>query len=214
MAFEEDSPKYSTFENGHISNIRVPLVFHHASLPRIQLSVNATSMSIIPTILDLLVTTSSLNTQDSDIASNLIHQYEGQSLIRPYQVSKKGRQSWIVTVLNAGGAVLSVSSAAVPYRLTLPICKAGEYRFTDSAQDPNELHPVEEYDIEKLASKLAKGYGEEAAQWVIDAEKIGKWWVLEQRRRWRFAGASLQDDRKPEELRGAGAVKKEHWWDT
>ena len=214
MAFEEDSPKYSTFENGHISNIRVPLLFHHPSLPRIQLGVNGTSMSVIPTILDLLTATSSLNAQDSDIASNLIHQYEGQSLLRPYQVEKNGRQSWIISVINAGGAILSVSSAAVPHRLILPVCKSGVYRFTSTNRDPNELHPIEEYSISELAARVAQKYDDAAAEWVIDAEKIGKWWVLEQRRRWRFSGASLLVDQKPEEFKGAGEVKKEHWWNT
>ena len=214
MAFEEDSPKYSTFENGHISNIRVPLLFHHPSLPRIQLQVNVTSISVIPTILDLLTATSSLNTQDSDIASNLVHQYEGQSLLRPYQVEKNGRQSWIMSVINAGGAILSVSSATVPYRLILPVCKSGVYRFTSTDRDPNELHPVEGNSISELAARVAKKHDNAAAKWVMDAEKIGKWWVLEQRRRWRFSGASLQSDRKPEELKGAGTVKKAHWWIT
>lgn len=157
--------------------------------------------------------TSSLNTQDTEIASNLIQQYEGQSLARPYKVKKNGRQAWIVSVLNAGGAILSVSSAAVPHRLILPICKAGVYRFTSTTRDPNELHPIEEYSISALAARVAKEFEDEAANWVTDAEKIGKWWVVEQRRRWKFTGASLQDDRTAEELRGAGSIKKEHWWD-
>lgn len=45
-AFQEDSPVRGTFENGHVSNLRVPLLFHHPSLPRMQLEVNATSMSV------------------------------------------------------------------------------------------------------------------------------------------------------------------------
>ena len=214
MAFEEDSPVHSTFENGHISNMRVPLNFYHPSLPRLQLYVNATSLSIIPTILDLLVTTSSLDEHDSNIASDLIHQYEGQSLIRPYQVMKSGRQAWNIAVLNAGGAFLSVSSAAVPYRLVIPVCKSGVYRFTSNDQDPNELHPLEANSISDLAKRVRTDFNSDASDWVEEAEQTGKWWVIEQRRRWRYSGASLQDDRNPEELKGAGAEKKEHWWDT
>jgi hypothetical protein len=214
MAFKEDSSHYTTFENGHISNLRVPLLFHHPSLPRIQLAVNATSMSIIPTILDLLIATSSLNSQDMDISSNLIHQYEGQSLIRPYQVEKNGRQAWNIGVLNAGGAVLSVSSAAVPYRLVMPVCKNAAYRFTSTERDPNELRPLEEYSISDLAFRIKVEYGEDAVKWVLDAEKIGKWWMLEQRRRWNYHGASLQDDRSPEEMKEAGKKRLKHWWDT
>ena len=205
---------HSTFENGHISNLRVPLIFHHPSLPRIQLAINATSLSIIPTILDLLITTSSLNTQDLDIASHLIHQYEGQSLIRPFIPKKHGRQQWNIAVLNAGGALLSVSSAAAPYRLVLPICKPGVYRFTDTDQDPNEVSAVDENSISALAKKLRRRFGDEAAEWVVEAEKVGKWWALEQRRRWGYEGASLQDDRRPEEMRGVGKTKGRHWWET
>ena len=181
MAFEEDSPVYTTFENGHIKNLAVPLVFHHPLLPRIQLDVNATSLSIIPTILDLLISTSSLNAQDLEIASNLIHQYEGQSLLRPYRTEKNGRQAWNIAVLNAGGAVLSVSSAAMPFRLVIPVCKAGVYRFTSTASDPNELAPMEEYSVTALAARVRRQHGDAAAKWVIEAEKIGKWWVFEQK---------------------------------
>jgi hypothetical protein len=205
---------HSTFENGHISNIRVPLLFYHPSLPRIQLGINATSLSILPTILDLLVASSSLNTQDLDIASNLMHQYEGQSLIRPFVAQKHGRQQWNIAVLNAGGAFLSVSSAAVPFRLVLPICKSGVYRFTDTEQDPKETSAIEEISISALAKKLREEFRYEAAQWVIEAEEVGKWWVLEQRLRWGYDGASLQDDRNPEDMYGMGKSTDRHWWET
>jgi hypothetical protein len=205
---------HSTFENGHISNIRVPLVFYHPSLPRIQLEVNATSLSILPTILDLLVATSSLNTQDLDAASNLIHQYEGQSLIRPFLPKKHGRQQWNIGVLNAGGALLSVSSAAVPFRLVIPICKSGVYRFTDTDLDPYETSPIEENSISALAKTLSQHFGDETSAWAVEAEQIGKWWVLEQRRRWGYYGASLHEDRAPEELGDMGKTTGEHWWEV
>jgi len=215
MAFEEDAQRRSTFENGHISNMRVPLLFHHPSLPRIQLSMNATSVSILPTLLDLLTTTSSLGKQDSEIASDLIQQYEGQSLIREFESERNGRQIWNMGVLNPGGTVLSVSSAAVPYRLIMPVCKSGVYRFTANDIDPYEDHPLEEYSLDAMRKRVGTEIGEEAAKWVVDAEKVGKWWMLEMRRRWSFDGAALQDDRKPEELEGAGMAgtkKKKPWW--
>ncbi|EHL00447.1 hypothetical protein M7I_3529 [Glarea lozoyensis 74030] len=155
--------------------------------------------------------------KDTEIANNLVHQYEGQSLIRPFVTKKRGRQAWNVGVLNAGGAVLSVSSAAVPYRLVLPVCKNGVYRFTDVSKDPNELNPIEEFSVEALSKKVSKTYteeGEEVGQWVGDAAKVGKWWVLEQRRRWRFGGAALQNDRKSDEMEGMGKTVKKHWWET
>ena len=201
---------HSTFENGHITNLRVPLLFYHPSLPRIQLAINATSLSIIPTILDLLITTTSLNTQDIEIASNLIHQYEGQSLVRPFIPQRHGRQQWNIGVLNAGGALLSVSSAAKPYRLVLPICKPGVYRFTDTEVDPNEISAIEGNSISALAKSLRRKFGDQAAGWVSEAEQIGKWWVLEQRSRWGYDGASLQDDRRPDEMKGVGKTTGKH----
>ncbi|TVY30053.1 hypothetical protein LHYA1_G002536 [Lachnellula hyalina] len=215
MAFEEDAQKRSTFENGHISNMRVPLLFHHPSLPRIQLAINATSMSILPTILDLLTTTSSLSQQDSEIASDLLQQYEGQSLIREFEPERNGRQQWNMGVLNPGGTVLSVSSAAVPYRLIMPVCKSGVYRFTSNDMDPYEDSPLEEYSLDSMQKRVHKEIGGPAAQWVAEAEKVGKWWMLEMRRRWDFNGAALQNDRRPEELEGAGmkgTKTKRPWW--
>lgn len=178
------------------------------------MGINATSLSIIPTILDLLVETSSLSALDVDIASNLIHQYEGQSLLRPFVTKKNCRQQWNIAVLNAGGAFLSVSSAAVPFRLVLPICKAGIYRFTDTERDPYEASAIEANSISALANKLRKKFGDEASRWVIEAEEVGKWWVVEQRQRWGFDGASLQDDRNPNDVDGMEKGKGRHWWQT
>ncbi|OAX79570.1 hypothetical protein ACJ72_06113 [Emergomyces africanus] len=93
QAFEEDSDRTGTYENPHISNFRVPLVFRHPHLPRIQVHANASSMSILPTILDLLVSTKSLDAIDTAAASDLMHDYEAQSLLRPYQPSFNGRQA-------------------------------------------------------------------------------------------------------------------------
>ena len=195
--------------------MRVPLLFHHPSLPRIQLAINATSMSILPTILDLLTTTSSLSQQDSEIASDLLQQYEGQSLIREFEPERNGRQQWNMGVLNPGGTVLSVSSAAVPYRLIMPVCKSGVYRFTSNDMDPYEDSPLEEYSLDSMQKRVHKEIGKPAAQWVAEAEKVGKWWMLEMRRRWDFNGAALQNDRRPEELEGAGmkgTKTKRPWW--
>jgi arylsulfatase A-like enzyme len=215
-AFEEDAAFHGTFENGHIANLKVPLVFHHPSLPRLQLEINATSTSILPTILDLLSSTSSLNKQDTEIANNLVHQYEGQSLIRPFVPEKNGRRAWNVGVLNAGGAVLSVTSAGQKYHLVLPICKNGVYRLTNLVTDPTEYNAVEAYSIEELCKKILLNYRapEAAQEWVKEAAKVGKWWALEQRRRWRFEGAALQEDQKSDEMEGMGKVTKKHWWET
>jgi hypothetical protein len=186
QAFTEDSEMSGTYDNPHISNFRVPLIFRHPLLPRLQLNVNAASISILPTILDLLVNTDSLNKLDKEAASDLIHEYEGQSLVRPYKTTHNGRQAWNMGILNAGGTRLSVSSAAVPFRLSLPLRDDYTYSFTDAQEDPNELDFIEEWNIDSLAATIRRQHGDAAADWVIDAEQVGKWWVEERKRLWNY----------------------------
>jgi arylsulfatase A-like enzyme len=186
QAFNEDSPVSGTYENGHISNFRIPLVFRHPLLPKIQITANATSMSVLPTILDLLVQTKSLNDKDSTAALDLLNEYEGQSLIRPYQATHNGRQAWNFGIINAGGTMLSVGSAAVPFRLIMPLTEDFEFVFTNLNTDPDELHPLRGWYAEELTSRVQSEHGEKAAQWVTEAEKIGRWWVAERKRLWNF----------------------------
>jgi hypothetical protein len=84
--------------NTHVTGYQVPLVFPNSLLPRIHISANASSISILPTILDLLIQSSSLGQDDIAIASALIKQYEGQSLLRP---SEK------YTIIGKAGPLLS-----------------------------------------------------------------------------------------------------------
>lgn len=212
-------------------NLRVPLTFHHPSLPRLTLRTTTTSTSILPTILDLLASTSSLSPHDTLVATNLLQQYEGQSLIRAPSPHHEQSRSYIPTILNAGGALLSLSStsAALPFRLVIPICsKTGTYRFTNTRLDPDELAPIEAFSIPQLADKILKTNGitrrdghedqdpqrEEAARWIADAEKWAGWWVLEQRRRWGYHGGAGAGDADPGEFEGMGRIRKEHWWET
>lgn len=175
-----------TYENGHISNFRIPVVFRHPLLPRIQVTANATTMSVVPTILDLLVNTKSLNGKDSDIALDLMNEYEGQSLIRPYQAQKNGRQAWNFGIINAGGTMLSVTSAASPYRLIVPLTNDFEYAFSNLETDPDEASIVTEWTVKGLATRVSKEYGKPAAKWAQDAERIARWWVDERKRLWNY----------------------------
>lgn len=188
QAFAEDTKVTGTFENGHISNFRVPLVFRHPRLPRIDISANVTSLSIVPTILDLLVQTHSLNEHDSRIASALMHEYQGQSLLRPFRSSHNGRQVWNMGLINAGGALLSVASAEVPYRLVLPLKEGFQYRFTHLERDPAEKRPLEAWELDRLQARVLQAYGQDAANWLKDAAKVGRWWVAEQKRIWNYRG--------------------------
>ncbi|KAJ6189328.1 hypothetical protein N7519_004236 [Penicillium mononematosum] len=186
QAFGEDCPVTGTYHNPHISNFRVPLVFHHPLLPRMHLNVNGSAVSILPTILDLLVNTNSLNADDTEIALDLMNEYEGQSFIRPYRTSHNGREAWNMGVINAGGSMLSVGSAAVPWRLNLPLNNDFEYRFTDLNKDPYELEPVTGWTMGSLAAEVHFKHGPEAFDWAQKAEKVGLWWVAERKKLWNY----------------------------
>lgn len=147
---------------------------------------NASSISILPTILDLLVNTNSLDEQDKDAASDLIHEYEGQSLLRPYKATHNGRQAWNMGIINTGGTMLSVSSAAVPYRLILPLTKDFSYTFSDLSRDPHETDVIEDWDHHSLFHNIKEKYGHEATTWASDARKVGLWWVHEKKRLWNY----------------------------
>ncbi|KAJ5748775.1 uncharacterized protein N7511_010471 [Penicillium nucicola] len=220
QAFGEDNNDMTgTYENGHISNFRVPLVFHHPKMPRVNINANATALSIIPTILDLLVQSNSLDERDSEIASALLPEYQGQSLLRPFLASMEEpsqtrhgdhrepepessqfearshpespakRSVWNMGLINAGGSMLSVTTASVPYRLVLPLKEGFEYSFTHLGEDPNEDHPIKDWTLKLLIEEVTPKYGEEAAAWLSDAEKVGKWWVTEQKRIWGYREA-------------------------
>ncbi|CAG8945350.1 unnamed protein product [Penicillium salamii] len=186
QAFSEDCPTTGTYHNPHISNFRVPLLFHHPLLPRMHLNVNGSAVSILPTILDLLINTNSLNQDDTEIALDLINEYEGQSLIRPYRTSHNGREAWNMGVINAGGSMLSVGSAAVPWRLNLPLNNDFEYRFTHLDKDPYELDPITGWTMSALAAEVHSRHGPEAFEWAQKAEKVGLWWVMERKKLWNY----------------------------
>lgn len=187
QAFKEDSSKVGTYDNPHISNHRVPITFRHPKLPLIQQRVNATSMSILPTLLDLLVNTNSLNEQETAAAADLLHDYEGQTFLRPFKSLSKGRRTWNYSLVNPGGRVLSITSADTSWRLVIPIGKVKtEYIFSDLGRDPEEQDRVSAWSIRSLKSSILENYGEEASKWVDEAEKIGLWWVAERKRLWRY----------------------------
>ncbi|KAJ5398848.1 hypothetical protein N7465_009337 [Penicillium sp. CMV-2018d] len=227
QAFGEDNKDMTgTYENGHISNFRVPLVFHHPHMPRVDITANATALSIIPTILDLLVQSNSLDERDSEIANSLLPEYQGQSLIRPFlssmdepphrrdhhnhpppgeqpeheredtqlearshSESPAKRIVWNMGLINAGGSMLSVMAADVPYRLVLPLKEGFEYTFTHLGEDPGEAHPTKAWTLETLMKEVKPKFGQESADWLKDAELVGKWWVSEQKRIWGYREA-------------------------
>ncbi|KAJ5236489.1 hypothetical protein N7489_006580 [Penicillium chrysogenum] len=229
QAFGEDNKDMTgTYENGHISNFRVPLVFHHPHMPRVDITANATALTIVPTILDLLVQSNSLDEHDSEIASSLLPEYQGQSLLRPFLSSMEEpphrrdhhhhhhrpppdeqpeheqdtqlearshpenpakRIVWNMGLINAGGSMLSVMAADVPYRLILPLKDGFEYTFTHLGEDPGETHLTKAWTLKALLEEVKPKFGKESADWLKDAELVGKWWVSEQKRIWGYREA-------------------------
>ncbi|KAJ5778122.1 Alkaline phosphatase-like alpha/beta/alpha [Penicillium odoratum] len=218
QAFGEDNKDMTgTYENGHISNFRVPLVFRHPHMPRIDITANATALTIIPTILDMLVQSNSLDKTDSEIASALLPEYQGQSLIRPFipfikdesespdnaQIKNpdeleeraphknrpRTRHVWNFGLINAGGSMIAVTAAGMPYRLILPLREGFEYVFTHLDKDPGELRPIKAWTLSQLVNEVRSGYHEDAVEWLEEAEKVGKWWTNEQRRVWGYREA-------------------------
>ncbi|KAF7548436.1 hypothetical protein G7Z17_g7054 [Cylindrodendrum hubeiense] len=186
QTFKEDYHKTGTYEVEHISDFRVPITFRHPKLPSIQYAANATTVSVLPTILDLLINSKSLNDKDTNIASDLLNDYEGQSLIRPYKTSDKGRRAWNFAVINSGAGLLAVTSADAPWRLVMPMGKVFEYTFTDPRNDPLELSPISAWSIDILVEMVRVAYGEEAAKWVTEAPAVAHWWSLERQRLWKY----------------------------
>ncbi|KAJ5632474.1 Alkaline phosphatase-likealpha/beta/alpha [Penicillium lividum] len=218
QAFGEDNKDMTgTYENGHISNFRVPLVFRHPHMPRIDITANATALTIIPTILDMLVQSNSLDKTDAEIASALLPEYQGQSLIRPFvqfikdeseypdnaqiknpdeleeraphKTRPRTRHVWNFGLINAGGSMISVTAAGMPYRLILPLREGFEYVFTHLDKDPGELRPIKAWTLSQLVNEVRSDYHEEAVEWLEEAEKVGKWWTNEQRRVWGYREA-------------------------
>lgn len=214
FSFSDDSHQKTTYANSHINSFRVPLLFHHPALPGLQIQAKTSSLAILPTILDLLDQTKSLPDQHIDIAEELLPEYEGQSLIRPFIASKDGRDIYNLGVINPGGTHLSLTSASTPFRLVVPICEPVAYSFTQLTDDPGERSPVEDWDGgNKLRLKVSAKWGREAGQWVSDAEKVAGWLVWELRRRWGYWDGARREDR------GAGhnddgLLEHDHWWDT
>ncbi|KAI9795216.1 MAG: hypothetical protein M1833_007298 [Piccolia ochrophora] len=214
FSFGDSAALKTTYANGDVKSFAIPMVFHHPSLPRIQLNKTVTQLSVLPTILDLLTSTNSLSTPQTDIVKDLIPEYEGQSLIRRFLPSHDGRQAWHFGVVNPGGNQLTVVSSAHPFRLVVPICETTSFTFSDLEHDPLEARSVRDWDGgEPLIRKVAQAYGAEAAKWVDDAEKVSRWYVWEARRRWGYWGGTRREDRGAAHW-ADGHLDHDHWWDT
>ncbi|XHG02953.1 hypothetical protein AWENTII_006272 [Aspergillus wentii] len=174
------------YDNPHISNFHVPLVFAHPQLPAIEIDSPVTSMQILPTILDLLQETSSVDEKGMRVIKDLLPMYEGQSIIRPLVPEANGKQDWQFTVMNTGGTWVSLRSAAKPYRLVIPLVPDVEWRFSNVETDPKERSYLMSFDLLALIDQAKRRYGEDAYQWINDAAHVAQWWLNDNWRRYEY----------------------------
>ncbi|KAJ5248809.1 hypothetical protein N7468_000260 [Penicillium chermesinum] len=152
--------------DSHVTSFHVPLYFSHPKLPQIELTNPVISTQILPTILDLLIQTKSVNEQSLAILGDLLPLYEGQSMIRAPIRNKNGRREWQFTTMNPGGTWISVRSADKPYRLV--------------------EHPEQNVDIDALIDAVQAQYGPEPAKWTNEAAHVAHWWIKDTFRRWKY----------------------------
>ncbi|KAJ6134459.1 hypothetical protein N7523_000781 [Penicillium sp. IBT 18751x] len=174
------------YDNPLVTNFHVPLVFAHPKLPVIELNSSVTSVQILPTILDLLKESGSLDKHSAHAISDLLPMYEGQSIIRPIVEKKDDKLYWQFTVMNTGGSMVAMRSADKQYRLIVPLVPEVEWRFTDVAKDPQEEKPIKSFTLDLLISAIATRHGKEAVEWTHDAARAAQWWVRDNWRRYEF----------------------------
>ena len=139
-------------------------------------------MSILPKILDLLVQSSSIDEHESTVASSLLKQYQGQSLIRPFRnaSSDGNRERWNFALIAPGGSSVVVSSTSSNYRFVLLFSPVTEYRFINLDTDPRELEPLVSLFLKDLNVLVSDKYSAQVSVWVNKAAEVGGWWVREQ----------------------------------
>lgn len=224
LAFNSPDGSQSAVNNGHISNFRIPLLFIHPSLPRIQLNASTTPLSILPTILDILVQTNSLPEPAAAIANEILPQYMGNSLIRDLDFTvRTGNDSTAPAffqpfhfgAINPGGSLIAISDGTTTYRLILPLCSNIPLRFTDISIDPYESDAIEAWTMDELVAIVRVRHGERAKDWAHLAQEMGRWWVWKQREKWGYWGNARETSRGGGQVGGSvGRIKKEHWWET
>ncbi|KAF3053145.1 hypothetical protein E8E11_010581 [Didymella keratinophila] len=223
LAFNSLDKSQSAVNNGHISNFAIPLLFIHPDLPRLQLKASTTPLSIIPTVLDLLLQTDSLEESAADIARIELPKYQGNSLIRNLNysvltgdggVGKAFFQPFHFSAINPGGSLLAISDASSTYRLVFPLCSSIPLRFTDIAMDPTESDPVIAWTMDELVAIIKVKHGVKATEWAKLAQDLGRWWFWDQHGKWGYWGNARATGRGGAETAGAGRVKKKHWWET
>ncbi|KAI5460301.1 alkaline-phosphatase-like protein [Mariannaea sp. PMI_226] len=179
----------SPYYNPNVGVDHVPLVLSHPQLPAFDVHDAVHSSQVLPTILDILLESGSLNEASRQAATDLIRNYEGQSLLRPLNVvnEETGEGQWQFTVTNPGRAMLTVRDARYPERhLVVPIIENVAWRFSNLTSDPEEHDSVQNFDFVSFLQAVEDGHGREVAEWAEEGAFITRWFVKENSKRWRF----------------------------
>lgn len=175
------------YDNPRVGNFHIPIVLAHPNLPPVEIESPVLATQIVPTILDLLLESSSLDAGASRAARDILPLYEGQSMIRSLKQEENDKQDWQFSVMNTGGSWLAVRSASEPYRLVIPLINDIEWRFSNLEVNPHELlPPIKDFDVNHLAMEVERIHGPFALKWVGEAAHVAQWWVAENWRRYRF----------------------------
>ncbi|SPJ88881.1 related to sulfatase [Fusarium torulosum] len=187
----------SPYYNPNIGIDHVPLVLSHPALPAFDVHDAVHSSQILPTILDILLETGSLNNASRQVASDLVRNYEGQSLIRPQinQNETTEQGNWQFTIVNPGRAMITARDARYPERhLVIPLIDNVEWRFSNLTDDPTEHFSVQGFDYGAFTDSVGAKYDkdidghatDEIARWIEEGASIARWWAEENSKRWRY----------------------------
>ncbi|KAF4460899.1 hypothetical protein FALBO_12314 [Fusarium albosuccineum] len=179
----------SPYYNPNIGVDHVPLVLSHPKLPPFDSHDAVHSSQVLPTILDILLETGSVNNASRQALTDLIQNYEGQSLLRPLNVVNKrtGQGQWQFTVTNPGRAMLTVRDARYPERhLVVPVIENVDWRLSNLTSDPHEHASVQNLDFVSFLQNIEERFGREVAEWAEEGAFITRWFVKENSKRWRF----------------------------
>ncbi|KAF4447801.1 hypothetical protein F53441_8705 [Fusarium austroafricanum] len=177
----------SPYYNPNVGVDHVPLVLSHPQLPAFSVDEAVHSTQVLPTILDILLETGSLDKTSRQAAKDLIRNYEGQSLIRPLNKTATYGQ-WQFTVTNPGRAMLTVRDAKHPERhLVVPVIENVDWRLTmDLGKDPREQNSLQAMDFKSFLQIIDEKHGKGVAEWAEEGAFVARWFVKENSKRWRF----------------------------
>lgn len=175
------------YDDPGVGAFHIPLVVSHPHLLPVIDNSSVSLNQILPTVLDLLISSGSLPRSSASAASSVLSLYEGPSLIHPQRAqTSDGHGDWQFQVMNTGGRWLSMRSRAKPYRLVVPLGPGIEWRFSDLGSDPGEKEAIMKFDAKGFSKAVRHTYGIKAESWVGDAAQVAKWWVKDNWRRWRY----------------------------